>query len=80
VNYETLNRCVLIAIALFALLLYIGMVYAGFAEFMARISKRGKRKKRARKGVRYSWIAEREKADLGLSPTRRTGDPTVKGK
>lgn len=48
VNYETLNRYVLIAIALFAMLLYIGLIYAGFAEFTARISKRGNRKKRSR--------------------------------
>ena len=47
-NYEALNRYVLMAIALFAILLYIGMVYAGFTEFMARISKRGNRKKRPR--------------------------------
>jgi hypothetical protein len=40
VNYEELNRYVLVAIAFFALLLYVALVYAGFAEFMARISKR----------------------------------------
>ena len=47
-NYQELNRYVLVAIALFAVLLYIALVYAGFAEFMARISKRGNRKKRSR--------------------------------
>ena len=47
-SYEELNRYVLAAIALFAVLLYIALVYAGFAEFMARISKRGNRKKRCR--------------------------------
>jgi hypothetical protein len=48
VNYETLNRDVLIAVVLFAVLLYVGMVCAGFAEFMARISKRGNCKKCSR--------------------------------
>lgn len=47
-NYEELNRYVLVAIALFAVLLYIALVYAGFTELMARISKRGNRKKRSR--------------------------------
>lgn len=47
-SYEELNRYVLMAIAIFAVLLYIGLVYAGFAEFIARISKRGNRKKRSR--------------------------------
>ncbi len=47
-NYETLNRYVFVAAVLFAMLLYIGMACAGFAEFMARISKRGNRKKRSR--------------------------------
>ena len=47
-NYEALNQYVLAAIALFAVLLYIGLVCAGFTEFMARISKRGNPKKRSR--------------------------------
>ena len=46
-NYEELNRYVLVVIALFAALLYIALVWAGFAEFMARISKKGNRKKRS---------------------------------
>jgi hypothetical protein len=48
VNYEALNQYVLIAIALFAVLLYIGLVCAGFAEFMTGIPKRADRKKRSR--------------------------------
>lgn len=48
VNYEAWNRDVLMAIALFALLLYIGLIYAGFAEFMSRISKSTRNKKRSR--------------------------------
>ena len=47
-NYEALNRAVLIAIALFAALLYIGLVYAGFAEFIAGIPKRANHRKRSR--------------------------------
>ena len=47
-NYEAWNRYVLMAIGLFAVLLYVGLIYAGFAEFMSRISKSGKSKKRSR--------------------------------
>jgi hypothetical protein len=39
VNYEALNQYVLIAIALFAVLLYIGLICAGFAEFVRAIPK-----------------------------------------
>ena len=46
-NYEAWNRYVLMAIGLFAVLLYIGLIYAGFLEFISRISKRGKNKKRS---------------------------------
>jgi hypothetical protein len=48
VNYEALNRYVLIAIALFAVLLYIGLVYAGFAEFMKGMPRRAQPKKHSR--------------------------------
>ena len=74
-NYEQLNRYVLVAIALFAVLLYIAMVYAGFAEFMARISKRGNRKKRSRNRGATRGLRNSKKADLTLSPP---GAPTVK--
>ena len=47
-DYEALNRYVLIAIALFAVLLYIGLICAGLAEFIAGIPKRANRKKRSR--------------------------------
>lgn len=47
-NYEALNRAVLIAMALFAALLYVGLVCAGFAEFIAGIPKRADDKKRSR--------------------------------
>lgn len=45
VNYEAWDRYILMAIGLFAVLLYIGLIYAGFVEFMSRISKSGKDKK-----------------------------------
>jgi hypothetical protein len=48
VNYEAVNRYALIALVVFAALLYIGLFCAGFGEFMTRISKRGNRKKRLR--------------------------------
>jgi hypothetical protein len=51
VNYEAWNRYVLMAIGLFAAFLYMGLVYAGFAEFMSRISKSSKGKKRSRSRV-----------------------------
>jgi hypothetical protein len=51
VNYEEWNRYVLMAIGLFAVLLYTGLIYAGLAEFMSRISKSGKGKKRSRSRV-----------------------------
>ena len=47
-NYEAWNRYVLMAIGLFAVLLYVGLVYAGFVEFMSRVSKSSKNKKRNR--------------------------------
>ena len=50
-NYEAWNRYVLVAIGLFAVLLYVGLIYAGFAEFMSRMSKSGKHKKRSRSRV-----------------------------
>ena len=49
-NYEAWNRYVLMAIALFAVLLYIGLIYAGFAELRSRLSK-GKRKRPRNRGV-----------------------------
>jgi hypothetical protein len=39
------------AIGLFAAVLYVGLVYAGFVEFMSRISKSGEDKKRSRNRV-----------------------------
>ena len=51
VNYEAGNRYVLMAIGLFAALLYVGLIYAGFAEFMSCISKGSKHKKRSRSRV-----------------------------
>ncbi len=50
-NYEAWNRYVLMAIGLFAVVLYIGLIYAGFVEFMSRISKSSKDKKHSRNRV-----------------------------
>lgn len=52
-NYEAWNRYVLMAIGLFAVLLYIGLIYAGAAELMSRRSK----SKRNRKHLRNRAIA-----------------------
>ena len=46
-NYEAWNRYVLMAIGLFAVILYIGLIYAGFAELMSRISKSERNRKRS---------------------------------
>lgn len=50
-NYEAWNRYVLVAIGLFGVLLYCGLLYAGFVEFRARISKSNGNKKRSRNRV-----------------------------
>lgn len=47
-NYEAWNRYVLVAIGLFGVLLYIGLLYAGFTEFRSRLSKSNKNKNRFR--------------------------------
>jgi len=48
VNYEAWNQYVLIAIGVFAALLYVSVAYVGLTEFMARMFKTGNRKKRSR--------------------------------
>jgi Na+-transporting methylmalonyl-CoA/oxaloacetate decarboxylase gamma subunit len=46
VNLEALNRYVLVIIGLFAVLLYLVMVVAGFSELISRMSKaKGQRKR-----------------------------------
>jgi hypothetical protein len=47
-NYEAWNGYVLMAIGLFGVLLYIGLLYAGLVEFLGRISKKDNRKRRRR--------------------------------
>ncbi|MFY9741917.1 MAG: hypothetical protein WA252_20335 [Candidatus Sulfotelmatobacter sp.] len=47
-NYEAWNSYVLIAIGLFGVLLYIGLLYAGVVEFIGRVSKKDTRKRRRR--------------------------------
>jgi hypothetical protein len=46
VNLETLNRYVLAAIGLFALVLYLAMMYAGVADFISRMPKHSAGRKR----------------------------------
>ncbi|MGO8796533.1 MAG: hypothetical protein ACLQLC_17060, partial [Candidatus Sulfotelmatobacter sp.] len=50
-SYLTLyawNGYVLIAIGLFGVLLYIGLLYAGVVEFIGRVAKKDSRKRRRR--------------------------------
>ena len=47
-DWEALNRYVLAAIGLFGILLYIGLLYAGFIEFRSRWSKGNGNKGNAR--------------------------------
>ena len=47
-DLETLNRYVLAAVGLLAALVYFGMVYAGFSEFISRLPKRRDRRKPAK--------------------------------
>ena len=47
-NYEAWNRYVLVAIGLFGVLMYVALVYAGFAQFMSRLSKDSKRRTRVK--------------------------------
>ena len=62
-NYEALNQYVLIAIGLFAVLLYIGLLWAGFAEFVAGISKSGESKKRSRSRVTTRRLRNAKKSN-----------------
>jgi hypothetical protein len=45
---EAANQFVLVAIGLFGAVLYFGLLYAGFIEFMSRISKTKGNKSRSR--------------------------------
>ena len=44
-NLDTLNRYLLGVIGVFAVLLYIGMMFAGASELISRLPKRGRRKR-----------------------------------
>jgi len=46
VNYEAWNRYVLASVGLFGVLLYCGLLYAGFVEFRSRFSRSGKNRNR----------------------------------
>jgi hypothetical protein len=48
VNLEALNRYVLAVILLFAVFLYIAMVFTGFRELISRMPKSRTRRKRSR--------------------------------
>ena len=63
-NYEAWNRYVLMAVGLFAVALYVALLYAGFTELMSRITKSEKDKKRSRNHV----------------SVRRLRDPKVSGR
>jgi hypothetical protein len=56
VNYEAWNRDVLIAIGLFTVLLYAGLLCAGIAEFGSRLAKRQKNHKRFRNRATISKL------------------------
>jgi hypothetical protein len=64
VNYEAWNRYVLIAIGLFAMFLYVGLLYAGLVELMSRLPK-GKNSKKG-SGDRVT--------------ARKIGNPKVSGR
>lgn len=46
-NLEALNRYVLIVIGLFAIVLYIVMVFTGFSELISRMPKPKRQRKRS---------------------------------
>jgi hypothetical protein len=50
-DLEALNRYVLIAIGLFAVLLYVSLLYAGLTEFRARISQKALPERGAARGL-----------------------------
>jgi len=56
-NYEAWNGYVLMAIGLFGLLLYIGLLYAGLVEFIGRLPKKASRKEAASE-YEGSWISK----------------------
>jgi hypothetical protein len=70
-DLETLNRYVLMAIAVFAVLLYVGSLYVGFAEFMARISKERNGRKRFRNRDAARGLGK-AKESMWRQSTRRT--------
>lgn len=61
---EAVNRFVLVTIGLFAVLLYFGLLYAGFIEFMSRISKAKSGKSRSRnRAASRRWRAPKVSGD-----------------
>ena len=50
-NYEAWNRYVLMAIGLFGVLLYCGLLYAGFTEFRSWVLKSNGNRKRSQNRI-----------------------------
>ena len=50
-DWEAANQFVLVAIGLFGVVLYCGLLYAGFCEFISRISKTKGNKKRSQNRI-----------------------------
>lgn len=71
-NLESVNRYVLTAVGLFALLLYIALVYAGFADFSAWLSKSGSRTKDSRRRKTGRGVRKEEMSVMQWF-RRRTG-------
>jgi hypothetical protein len=71
-DLEALNRYVLMAIGLFAAFLYFGLLYAGFVEFVTRISKKGSHnKKRSGNGCAARGLRN-ERGAVQPGPAKRT--------
>lgn len=71
-NLVLVNRYVLMAVGLFALLLYFALVYAGFADFSARLSESGSRRKASRRQKAGRGVRKEEMSVMQWL-RRRTG-------
>ena len=78
-NFEELNRYVLIVIGLFAGLMYTAVLYVGFAQIMAHLSKKENRRKRTRNRDAAHGLRNSKGSIWGRS-TRRTGGLTLERK
>ena len=48
---EALNGYVLVAVGVFGVVMYVGLLYVGFIEFKSRLSKESKNRNRRRNGM-----------------------------